>query len=174
MSTDADSRDAGTPADFWSDGSGGWSVARLALDGDGVPSLVEMVHEGGRTLRLVPQETAARAVASMSQHPLGRMLGAMVGECVLALRDEGTARSHAERLKDARARKQGAALEFASDMARAHVERLKDAEAVERVNPLGRRVDLHQRYEGETTCFKCGTPFPWTSERCPTQKRPVQ
>lgn len=128
------SRDAGTPADFWSDGPCGWSVARLALDGDGVPSLVEMVHEDGRTLRLVPQEVAARAVAVMSGHPLGRMLGAMVGEIALAVHDGNGKSSAEERRAGARARKHAAAIHLASEAARAHVERLRDAEAVEHVN----------------------------------------
>jgi hypothetical protein len=32
---------------------------------------------------------------------------------------------------------------------------------------LGQRINLHQHYEGETTCLWCGAPLPWLPmERC--------
>jgi hypothetical protein len=107
----------------------------IALGNDGMPILVELSREDGRVARFVPQEAAARAVASMAQNPLGRMLGAMVAEAVIA-----HSAPQRGRLKNTQARKTSAALAFAADAARAYAENLKDAEAVKQVSlaPTGK------------------------------------
>lgn len=70
------------PSPGWG-GSAGWSVARVYPEpGSEVPAMVELVHESGLRVKMVPQEATARTLAGLD--PVGRVVGSVLGEVFLA------------------------------------------------------------------------------------------